>query len=449
MCITQGLRAHFSARLSQARSRLLLVFPLLALVILTVMTPANTASARPQAASLVFQWQINAHSAVTDQPAAVAGVVYWGSWDGWAHATRADGRELWDHFLGRTIDRACDPQAVGVASSPAVATVVIGGRATPVVYIGGGNAQVYALNAATGAVLWTRRMGPSPSTFIWSSPIVVNGSVYIGVSSFGDCPLVRGQLAKLNAVTGALQADLFTVPSGCVGGGIWNTPVYDASDNSIYVATGNANCLGYSEAIVKARASDLHVLSSWTPSAAERAGDNDFGASPTLFTRGTQPLVGAVNKNGIFYTLDRRNLAAGPVWKQRIAFGGDCPQCGNADIATAAWDGAKLYVASGATSMLDGLRCAGSVRALNPADGSVIWQHCFQNGPVLGRVNLLGGLIAVEEGHYVIVLTAANGATRDLVYNPHGGQFWGTPTLAPGVVYAGSLDGYLYSFRLV
>ncbi len=30
---------------------------------------------------------------------------------------------------------------------------------------------------------------------IWSSPAVYNGSVYIGLSSRGDCPLVRGELA--------------------------------------------------------------------------------------------------------------------------------------------------------------------------------------------------------------------------------------------------------------
>ena len=44
------------------------------------------------------------------------------------------------------------------------------GSATSVLYVGGGNSTVYALNAATGAVLWSYNVGGNPNTFVWSSP---------------------------------------------------------------------------------------------------------------------------------------------------------------------------------------------------------------------------------------------------------------------------------------
>ena len=72
-------------------------------------------------------------------------------------------------------------------------------------YIGGGDSKLYALNAATGAVLWSYDVGGNPDTFLWDSPAVFGNSVYIGVASFGDCPLVQGQILQLNRVTGALQ----------------------------------------------------------------------------------------------------------------------------------------------------------------------------------------------------------------------------------------------------
>ena len=65
------------------------------------------------------------------------------------------------------------------------------------------------------------RVGGNPNTFIWSSPLVFGNSVYIGVSSFGDCPLTQGQLLQLNRVTGALQNTFNVVPNGCTGGGVW------------------------------------------------------------------------------------------------------------------------------------------------------------------------------------------------------------------------------------
>ena len=44
------------------------------------------------------------------------------------------------------------------------------------IYIGSGDDSVYALNAATGAKLWSYHTGNQ----VFSSPTVANGVVYVG-----------------------------------------------------------------------------------------------------------------------------------------------------------------------------------------------------------------------------------------------------------------------------
>ena len=56
------------------------------------------------------------------------------------------------------------------------------------------------------------------------------------------------------------------------------------------------------------------------------------------------PLVGVINKNGVFYAFKRDALPSGPVWRTRIAKGGANPIAGNGDMASAAFDGTTLYV---------------------------------------------------------------------------------------------------------
>jgi polyvinyl alcohol dehydrogenase (cytochrome) len=340
---------------------------------------------------------------VSGRPTLSGNVVYWDSWDGNAHATRTDGVEVWDNYIGRTVDNSCLPPEAGPAAGPVIADVVIGGVNTSVAFFGGGDAQLYALNASTGAIIWQRRLGVSPDNFLWASPAFINGSVYIGLSSFGDCPLTQGQVIKLDPATGAIQATFRAVPDGCVGGGVWTNLTYDSLDQSIYFPTGTPSPCGvYSGSLVKVRASDLSVLGAWQVPASEQTDDGDFGAAPTLFSidqaGGPRLMVGLVNKNGYFYAFDRSNISAGPVWKRQVAIGGACPQCGEGAISTAAWDGYLLYVGGGQTYAWDGAHCAGSVRALNPLNGATIWERCFQEGPVLGAIVYQNYQLGIEEG---------------------------------------------------
>jgi outer membrane protein assembly factor BamB len=385
---------------------------------------------------------------VFSQPIVSNGMVYWGSFDGYERATDTSGKPVWQTFLGTTSPPACtDPSEAGVVSSGTLTTDVPVGGASSVLYVGGGDSKVYALNAATGAVLWSYSIGGNPDTFIWSSPAVFGNSVYIGNASFGDCPLTQGQLIQLNRVTGALEHVFNVVPNGCTGGGIWDSPTIDAAAGTIYFDTGtpSSDCPSTpgGPSVYEVRASDLSLVGSWTIPLAQQVNDADFGATPTLFNGviggQPEPLVGVVNKNGVFYAFKRGALPSGPVWSTRIAMGGSDPTIGNGDIASAAFDGTTLYVGGDETAT-----CSGTVNAFNPSTGALIWQHCFTDGFVMGGVTgTSGGIVAVGEGNHIAVLSATNGAS---LYTFTGtGPFWGPPSIVGSTLYEGDMAGNLYA----
>jgi outer membrane protein assembly factor BamB len=125
------------------------------------------------APKLKLHWKYKAGGAIFTQPVEANGMLYWGSFDGVEHATNLKGGQVWAINLGKTV--SCGK--AGVTSTATVASVMINGKLTPVVFVAGGNAHFYALNAATGAVIWQKALGTSPSYFLWSSPAVYNGSV--------------------------------------------------------------------------------------------------------------------------------------------------------------------------------------------------------------------------------------------------------------------------------
>ena len=310
---------------------------------------------------------------------------------------------------------------------------------TPVVYVPGGDNNMYALNALTGAQIWKTNLGTSPAWYLWSSPILFNGSLYEGISSFGDCPLIQGQLVQMDAATGAIQHVANMVPDGCIGAGIWTSPTVDPSDGSIYVTTGTPNSCpnpgqNLAPAIVKLRASDLTILSSWTvPMSQQQFGDMDFGGTPTLFTATIngvpRPLVGALNKDGLFFAWDRSNLAAGPVWQSTIADPSGSPR----SIVSASWDGTYLYVGGGG-AIINGTSCYGNISALDPATGAFVWRSCQTSFMTAGLTEVPGLLIeGVGAGGNIMFLNTANGATV-LTYNTQS-MVQGEVTVSNGIVY--------------
>ncbi len=404
------------------------------------------------APNLKLHWQDMAGGAISAQPIEANGMVYWGSWDGLEHASRlSDGKDVWTANLGQT-GGDCIHTPQGVLSTATVATEKIGGKSTPVVFVGGGDVQLYALNANTGAVIWKTRLGTQPSYFLYSSTAVFDGSVYIGVSSLGDCPLIQGQVVQVNAKTGAIQNTFNVVPSGCIGGSLWGSPTIDTKTKTLYFATGNAGSCGQSEpmtdALVALKATNLSLVGSWQIPPSQQVNDGDFGSTPTLFSatiNGTvHQMAGAINKNGIYYAFDRTNISAGPLWQDQLAAPISQNGTGN-NISSSAWDGSTLYAAAAKTT-INGMSCSGSIRAINPTNGSYLWQVCLSQN-VLDPVTAVPGLVVLGSGTNIFIFDAKTGQQLFSFSDTNkNSKFYGPASISRGVLYQGNADGILYAF---
>jgi glucose dehydrogenase len=146
-------------------------------------------------------------------PTVANGVVYAASNDGNLYALNATtGAVLWSTCVHTTL------------TTPAVVKGVV--------YIIGSGGKLYALNATTGVVLWTTFTDGYDS-----SPTVANGVIYIG--SHG------GKLYALNAITGAV---LWSVtPNSGVDTGLFETPLNTpaVANGVVYVDLGGFKMFAY------------------------------------------------------------------------------------------------------------------------------------------------------------------------------------------------------------
>ena len=186
------------------------------------------------------------------------------------------------------------------------------------------------------------------------------------------------------------------------------------SDVKVFATTGNSSktAPGDGQSIVSLDgANGLARLDAWrVPTSQLTNNDDDFGASPTIFTANVAGvptrMVGACNKNGVFYALRADSLALGPVWTFKVAASSTAGA--QACLGAAVWDGTNLYIAGGATT-IKGKIFAGSVRKLDPSSGTAKWELGL-NSVVLGSMALDGAAVLaaatygknVTDGVYLI-----------------------------------------------
>jgi outer membrane protein assembly factor BamB len=220
--------------------------------------------------------------------------------------------------------------------------------------------------------------------FNWSSPTVVNGRIYVGSASACDKPLTRGSAVAFKQGSGKEVGRFFTVPRRKVGGGVW-TSVAVARGGSVFTTTGTqvpgSRNRYESVPIVRLDGRTLRRLGSYTVPDRHVIGDGDFGGSPSVFGE----RVGACNRNGIFYTLNRFTMRK--LWHRRLGASAHryAIQCSAATV----FDGSFLYVA-GTPTTVGGVDYEGSVRRLDPRTGEVLWGRGLPNS-VLGSPGMNGG----------------------------------------------------------
>ena len=189
------------------------------------------------------------------QPAVVGGRVFVGADTGFVYALDATSGCV--HWSFRA--------DAGVRTAPTV------GRGTPahraLLYFGDIKANVYAVNAETGALVWRDRLDTHPIARVTGAPTLAGGRLYVPLSSLEEsgaghpgypCCTFRGGVASYDALTGRQIWKSYTVADAPVktrvtsrgtqlwapaGAGVWSSPTVDLARRRVYVATGN----GYTE----------------------------------------------------------------------------------------------------------------------------------------------------------------------------------------------------------
>ena len=373
----------------------------------------------------------------TGTPVVADGLVIAGSFGGTVYAVdAATGKQRWAHHVGKPIN----------------GTVATDGRRVFVPIAQPSKPKLLALSLRTGRELWTTRISKQPDSDVYGSPVVHRGRVYMGVSAlFGELNdpevNVRGQVVAVSAKTGKIAWSTYTVPKGHDGASVWTTPAIDTRAGVLYVGTGNAYhepvadttdailalSLRTGKIVRKFQATPGDV---WNGTSNATAGpDHDFGASPQLFKGPDgQALVGAGQKSGIYWALDRRTLE--PAWNTQVGPGA---QVGGV-IGSTATDGARIY---GPNTV------AGEHWALN-VDGSHAWVSA-DGGPLkFGATAVSNGVVwTTDMTGFLVAREAGSGAVLNRI--PLGSPSWGGVSVAGGTVFAAigtqGSTGYLAAYR--
>src|SRR5262245_44945019 len=188
---------------------------------------ASALSNPARVSSLHVSWTFNEpHGGVfRASPVVYKNRVYIGSSAGFFYALNAStGAVVWQYPSGATTTLTstftCNPSSEGIASS-AVVTEVRERRAVvfgaPDRSFGGGlgDGRLFALDAATGAEIWkspapiARLTGAGPTDFHeqigYSSPLVYEDRVYIGIGDHCDSPIQKGRVVAVRRDTGAID----------------------------------------------------------------------------------------------------------------------------------------------------------------------------------------------------------------------------------------------------
>ena len=310
-------------------------------------------------------WRFTTGGSVSSSPAVVNGVVYVGSDDTNLYALNAStGAQLWSFPTS------------GNVSSPAVANGVV---------YAVGNGNVFALNAATGAQQWTQTIGSDSA----SPPTVANGTVYVGLGA---------SVYAFDAATGAQQ---WTFTTGEVVDG---APA--VTNGVVYVGSVDGN---------------IYALNASTGAQLWSFAAGEVETAPAV----ANGVVYVGSDGGIVYAL---NASTGT---QLWSF-----DTGSSVFSSPAVANGVVYVGSN----------NGNVYALNAATGTQLWSFTTGNS-VSSSPAVANGVVYVGSNDDNIYALNATTGTQLWSFTT-GGRVGSSPAVVNGVVYVGSDDGNLYAFDL-
>jgi len=310
-----------------------------------------------QVPRLRLKWAFGYPNGVTaaGQPTIASGGVFVGTDIGYVYSLDADTGCVYWSFQTEA----------GVRNAISVAPITRAGHLRYAVYFGDAKANVYALDASKGGLLWKKHVEDHFTARITGAPTLYEERLYVPVSSSEEwsasspdypCCTFRGSIVTLDAKTGRQIWKTYVVPEepkttrknskgvqlfAPAGASVWNSPTVDVKRRAIYFGTGD------SETEPAARTSDsimaLDMVTGrvlWVfqatandsflrgcepgPNRSESCPgsvgpDWDFGASPILRTLpdGRRILV-AASKSGKVFGLDP-DKAGTLLWMNNLA----------------------------------------------------------------------------------------------------------------------------------
>jgi len=346
------------------------------------------------------------------------------------------------------------PAAGGAFRSSSILFVPARDDIPALVYAADFNGYVYAVNAATGALLWQKFVGTIPLLhFVTGGMQYHEGKLFVPVSSKevlatviipGACCRSHGMVVALDAGTGGLLWQYHTTGEAVVsvlpgerigpnGAPVWTTPTLDPKRNALYIGTGQnytEPATNTSDAIIsldmdsgavnwvfQAREQDTwngNCENAESLRCSDPAGhDFDFGAAPILIDDGDTLIAG--DKGGVVYSIQAATGALN--WSNKVSLGSTL---GGIHWGMAV-DRERVYVAAtdfsidkatgGAAELIPGARPG--IYALDLATGEIEW-----------------------EIHPVHVF---NGVTTPSLYSA-------SLSVSNDLLFAGSLDGVVRAF---
>ena len=312
--------------------------------------PAKTAGlTSADVPNLKLKWAFGFPTGISSfgQPAVVSGRVFVGTDIGYVYSLDAkSGCVYWSYQTKGSIRNAISLGPVKTAT------------AKYAVYFGDAHANVYAVDAQTGAELWVKKIDDHFAARVTAAPTLYDGRLYVGVSSSEEfsaatpdysCCTSRGSVVALNANTGAQIWKTYVVDEpkptrknskgvqlyAPAGGSVWNSPTVDPKRKAVYFGTGDAETEPAPKTTDAIMAVDMNTgkvlwtyqaqegdsyLSTCSQNKTENCPENvgpdlDIGNSPVLRTLSNgKSIVVAGTKDGNVFALDPDKKGA-VVWK--------------------------------------------------------------------------------------------------------------------------------------
>ena len=412
-------------------------------------TPLETALSSANAATITRKWQLDLKAreggganGVTSTPTVGDGLVYVTSWNGKVYALVAKtGKVKWQYDTG-------SGTVLGLQSS---ATLTADGR----VLVGDSDAKVYCLDATKGTLLWKTDllrdhscsnaiMTPCTTDadcgtgntcrgidHIWDSPTVANNRVFVGIASHSDQPCTHGRLVALDLDTGTELWTRTTVPDKV------------CTNNTSIACSTNADC--GPGTCVTARGAGVTATVAVDPT----------GETVYMNTVGCYTFPSVGDSDSIF----KLDAATGtPAWIRRVQppeqFGAaiyhdfgflNGPLLVNADDGMG---GTRPLVVSGSKD--------GTLYALNPSDGTIVWKNVVRPTPVtpnFAGFGLFNGALGFADQRFYATLNdfgqplnpapnhlmAFSAVDGNVTWQDDIGASWGSMAVANGLLFMGTL----------